>query len=105
MQEYLTKTLEEFERSYLPRKTEESRSIGVMSIEDGQRVKSFLTAAIKGAYERGREEEHKFFHNILDGVDIADEQMGNKGGGTKAIRFALQSRFTNPTKETNASEN
>lgn len=37
--------------------------------------------------------EKSFLSNILDGIDIADEQMGNKGGGTKAIRFALQSRI------------
>lgn len=38
------------------------------------------------------EREYRFIINILDGVDIADEQLGNKGGGTKAIRLALQSR-------------
>jgi hypothetical protein len=37
--------------------------------------------------------EKSFLSNILDGIDIADKQMGNKGGGTKAIRFALQSRI------------
>lgn len=37
--------------------------------------------------------EKSFLLNVLDGIDIADEQMGNKGGGTKAIRFALQSRI------------
>jgi hypothetical protein len=30
--------------------------------------------------------------NTLTGIDIADEEMGNKGGGTKAIRLALSSR-------------
>lgn len=38
------------------------------------------------------EQERQFVLNILDGVDLADEQMGNKGGGTKAIRLALASR-------------
>lgn len=48
------------------------------------------------AYQSGREEmkkeERQFILNVLDGIDIADEQMGNKTGGTKAIRQALQSR-------------
>ena len=36
--------------------------------------------------------ERQFILNILDGIDIADKQLGNSGGGTKAIRFALQNR-------------
>lgn len=40
-----------------------------------------------------KEEERQFILNVLDGIDIADEQMGNKTGGTKAIRLALQSRI------------
>jgi len=40
-----------------------------------------------------RDEERRFVLNVLDGIDIADEQMGNKTGGTKAIRIALQSRI------------
>lgn len=50
---------------------------------------------ISKVYQRGREEERKFILNILDGIDQADKEMGNKGGGTKAIRFALQSRIIN----------
>jgi hypothetical protein len=38
------------------------------------------------------DEYKQFVLNVLDGVDIADEQMGNTYGGTKAIRHALQSR-------------
>ncbi len=38
------------------------------------------------------EEESAFLSNVLNGIDLADEQMGNKGGGTKAIRVALQAR-------------
>lgn len=45
--------------------------------------------------ERIREEERQFILNILDGIDMADEEMGNKGGGTKAIRLALKSRIIN----------
>ena len=49
--------------------------------------------AIAQAKEEGRREERQFILNILDGVDIADKQSGNSGGGTKAIRHALQSRI------------
>ena len=52
------------------------------------RVRSF----IKDLQQRTREEEYQFVLNILDGIDIADEQMGINGG-TKAIRHALQSRM------------
>ena len=45
------------------------------------------------AHSSGRREERQFILNILDGIDIADEEMGNKGGGTKAIRHALESRI------------
>lgn len=40
----------------------------------------------------GRKEERAFVLNILNGIDIADSQMGNAGGGTKAIRHALSTR-------------
>lgn len=36
-------------------------------------------------------EERQFILNVLDGIDIADKEMGVIGG-TQAIRFALQSR-------------
>lgn len=37
------------------------------------------------------EEERQFIINVLDGIDIADKEMGVIGG-TQAIRQALQSR-------------
>lgn len=43
--------------------------------------------------ESVRKEEYQFMLNILDGIDIADAEMGNKGGGTKAIRMALKARY------------
>ena len=51
--------------------------------------------------ERAVAAERQFILNILDGIDIADEEMGNNGGGTKAIRSALKSRIitTLPDKE------
>ena len=56
-------------------------------------IKSLLALREQEAYERGQQEERKFILNILDGIDRADKEMGNKYGGTNAIRFALQSRF------------
>ena len=46
--------------------------------------------------ERAVAAERQFILNILDGIDIADEEMGNNGGGTKAIRLALKSRIITP---------
>lgn len=48
------------------------------------------------AEERAKvfEEERRFILNVLDGIDVADYQMQNKGGGTNAIRFALASRVS-----------
>ena len=40
--------------------------------------------------------ERQFILNVLDGIDMADKQMGNKGGGTKAIRLVLSSRALTP---------
>lgn len=37
-------------------------------------------------------DEKEFILNVLEGIDIADKQMGNTGGGTAAIRLALKSR-------------
>ncbi len=49
----------------------------------------------------GANETRQFILNILDGIDIADKEMGNTGGGTKAIRLALLSRsFTTATRHT-----
>jgi len=49
------------------------------------------------------EDERQFILNVLDGIDEADRQMQNKGGGTKAIRFALQNRIiSRPSQEREA---
>lgn len=56
-------------------------------------VKSFVREKIALAQSSGRREERQFILNILDGIDKADEEMGNRGGGTKAIRHALESRI------------
>ena len=52
-------------------------------------LKDFIAKTLSTA----RKEERQFILNILDGIDEADRQMGNKGGGTEAIRFALKSRL------------
>jgi hypothetical protein len=44
-------------------------------------------------FEAGQLEYKQFILNVLKGIDIADKQMGNKGGGTKAIRLAIKSRI------------
>ena len=51
-----------------------------------------LKFLLSSATQQVREEEHQFFLNILDGIDQADKDMGNEGGGTEAIRLALKSR-------------
>lgn len=53
---------------------------------------AFIGDELSQARREALEEERQFILNVLDGIDRADEQMGNKGGGTKAIRLALKSR-------------
>ena len=43
-------------------------------------------------FKTGQLDYKQFILNVLKGVDIADKEMGNKGGGTKAIRLAIKSR-------------
>ncbi len=64
--------------------------------ETVRRTTLLLTKAREDERERVATEERQFILNILDGIDIADKAMGNIGGGTKAIRFALQSRYLPP---------
>lgn len=54
-------------------------------------IKSFISLTIAEA----KEEERQFILNILDGIDLADKEMKNEGGSTKAIRFALKNRIIN----------
>ena len=55
--------------------------------------------ALHTARTQGKAEERAFILNVLDGIDIADEEFG--GGGTRAIRMALQSRLITNTDVTN----
>ena len=63
-----------------------------------ERNKRFDKEMIKAVMEY-----KQFILNVLDGIDIADKEMGNQKGGTKAIRLAIESRIivepTNNTKE------
>ncbi len=59
---------------------------------DLQRLKRFIHQEVFFAKEEERREIGTFLENVLDGIDIADAEMKNVGGGTKAIRFALVSR-------------
>lgn len=52
-----------------------------------------LPSVISSAVSQALEEERQFILNVLDGIDEADRQMNNTGGGTLAIRHALQSRI------------
>ena len=52
-----------------------------------------IIAFIESELDQVKKEERQFILNVLDGIDIADELMGNTGGGTKTIRFALRSRY------------
>lgn len=58
-------------------------------------IESLLHSHTQEVVEKAQEaidQERQFVMNVLDGIDIADAQMQNEGGGTKAIRFALSSR-------------
>ncbi len=59
---------------------------------DLDRVAEKLISLTKKEYELGQQIERQFTLNILDGIDITDKEMGNKGGGTLAIRHALKNR-------------
>jgi len=56
-------------------------------------IEEALTTAYNKGVEDGKLDERQFILNVLDGVDIADEQMGNSHGGTLAIRHALKNRI------------
>lgn len=57
-----------------------------------EKVIDFILQIRQQALTEQREETKQFILNVLDGIDMADEQMQNKGGGTKAIRLAFKSR-------------
>lgn len=67
--------------------------------EEGRNAKG---SSFREGYQRGLEAgaavERQFILNVLDGIDIANEQLGLPHD-TKAIRFALQSRSISAPKE------
>lgn len=54
-------------------------------------IESLLLQKDKEKEEVVREYK-QFILNVLDGIDEADKQIGNIGGGTKAIRLAINNR-------------
>lgn len=54
---------------------------------------NFIKNLLSQEITKAREDEHQFFLNILNGIDQTDKEMGNEQGGTRAIRFALKSRY------------
>lgn len=63
------------------------------NVYDIKELDSDIKALLQAREEKVLREEYQFFINVLNGIDIADEVMGNTGGGTKAIRHSLQSRL------------
>jgi hypothetical protein len=51
---------------------------------------SLLVERIRAEFDQSHKDERQFILNILNGVDMAD--IGNNGGGTKAVRLALMAR-------------
>jgi hypothetical protein len=83
---------EEFEREFLGG---EAQMLGKL-VPVIWTSKESMLAFIDKTVTHAREEERQFILNVLDGIDIADREMGNTGGGTKAIRLTLQSRIITP---------
>ena len=59
---------------------------------DLHKIKDFISTLLAEERNKVLSEERQFILNILDGIDIADKEMGLTGG-TQAIRQALQSRI------------
>lgn len=57
-----------------------------------EEVKDFISTLLAEERHKVLSEERQFILNILDGIDIADKEMGLTGG-TQAIRQALESRI------------
>jgi len=58
---------------------------------DLSKIKDFIESLLAEQKKELMKEERQFIINVLDGIDIADKQMGVIGG-TQAIRQALRSR-------------
>ncbi len=84
---------EKFPEFYIKLRPEASMEI---SSEDWNnyegRLKDFISTLLAEERHKVLSEERQFILNILDGIDIADKEMGLTGG-TQAIRQALQSRI------------
>ncbi len=61
-------------------------------------MKLFIEQTRQDAVVEALEEERAFLLNVLDGIDMADKELG-AGSNTAAIRLALQSRDITHYKE------
>jgi hypothetical protein len=64
------------------------RRFGVFRLEN---LEDFIESLLAEQKKELLENERQFILNVLDGIDIADKEVGVIGG-TQAIRQALQSR-------------
>jgi hypothetical protein len=60
----------------------------------GQTIQEFIKFLLSRELEAQQIEDVQFFLNILKGIDLAHEEMGNNHGDTKAIRAALAARYS-----------
>ncbi len=66
-----------------------TKNAGMYKADD---IANFFYGLLKEERNAVLSEERQFVLNVLDGIDIADAQMGIVGG-TQAIRQALESRI------------
>lgn len=75
--------------------------VGVFQSDRASEILNKIYAFIEAECERKAcevfVEERAFLMNILDGIDIADKSVNNRGGGTEAVRLLLKTRV-NPYK-------
>ncbi len=87
------KEIKDFIRTLIKTEREKAFHAGVESCES---IHPEFNKVKDEWVKEGAAEERQFILNVLDGIDIADKEMGNTHGGTKAIRLALQSRYIGP---------
>lgn len=86
-------TLEQLKEEKIEEFVKTAHTVMPITKEEAEKYAYWWSSSIDQAYELGQEEYKQFILNILDGIDIADKELGNAGGGTKAIRFAIQSKI------------
>lgn len=71
-------------------KTKKGEKVYEKEMKRLKKRRQFCSCYDEGIIE-GAKEYRQFILNVLDGIDIADKELG--GGGTKAIRLAIKSRI------------